>query len=153
MDILFEVVVHPFGKGFLTLDGAQYSPEIAGIDNAYTAIETVEVYLPLGQLVEVEFGLTGAIKSSDTLEDVNWKWQVSDNGVDWQDLIAEQVRVASAVAYADVTCSGRFAPTGNFLGKSPKFYVRMVVKSATTGGETAAGKSKNSSYIRLVYRI
>lgn len=144
---------HPFAKGLLTTDGIQYSAEVAGIGDAYTAIETKTFYQPAGfTLAEIEFGLTGAIKSSAALEGVNWKWQVSDDGAAWEDLIAEQTRAADASVYADRTISGRFAPTGNFLGGGSTFQVRMMVKSAVVGGETAAGKTKNSSYITASYR-
>ena len=143
---------HPFGKGSLTTDGSQYSAEVTGIDNsAYVAIETITFQQPSGMILEeIEFGLTGAVGSSGTTDAKLWKWQASDNGADWQDLIAEQSR-AAGTAYADVSCSGRFAPTGNFLGTGSSFQVRMVVKS---GGatDTAKGKTKNSSYIICRYR-
>jgi hypothetical protein len=102
-------------------------------------------------LEEVEFGLTMAIKSSGATKYVKWKFQASDNGTDWQDLIAEQTRAANASAYLDVTVSGRFAPTGNFLGAGASFQVRGVIK-AEDAVETAAGKAKNSSYILARYR-
>lgn len=146
-------VWHPFAKGSLTVDGVQYSAEVADIGDVYTAIETITITKPVGYtLEEIEFGLTGAVKSSGAVEGVNWKWQASDAGAAWEDLIAEQTRAASAAAYADVSCSGRFAPTGNFLGTGATFQVRMVVKSAVAVGETATGKTKNSSYIVCVYR-
>jgi hypothetical protein len=146
-------VRHPFGKGLLTVDGVQYSAEHATITDGYEAVETITFYNPSGySLEELEFGLTMAIKSSSTAESVLWKWQGSDNGVDWQDLIAEQTRAASAAAYADVTISGRFAPTGNLLGGGATFQLRAVVKSGGAGGEVATGKTKNSSYVYAHYR-
>ena len=152
-DIPFDVILKPFGKGSLTTDGVQYSTEVGSIGDAYTAIEAVTINQPLGcTLGEVEFGLTVAIKSSSTVEGVNWKMQASDDGVAWQDLIAEQTRAADASAYADVSASGRFAPTGNFLGTGSTFQVRAVVKSAVAAGETVTGKMKNSSYVISKYR-
>lgn len=153
IDPAVDKIWHPFAKGTLTLDGVQYSAEVAGIGNDYTAIETIIITQPTGYtLEEIEFGLTMAVKSSGAVEGVNWKWQASDAGAAWQDLIAEQLRAASAAAYLDVSCSGRFAPTGNFLGTGATFQVRAVVKSAVVDGETAAGKTKNSSYILCRYR-
>jgi len=152
IDSLITKVRHPFGKGSLTTDGVQYCTEVTEITNAaYIEIEKVTIQQPTGMtLEEIEFGLTGAVGSSGATDAKNWKWQASDNGIDWQDLIAEQTQAAGA-AYADVSCSGRFAPTGNFLGTSSSFQVRMVVKS---GGatDTAKGKTKNSSYVELRYR-
>ena len=146
-------ILHPFGKGSLTTDGVQYCTEVSGIGDTYTEIEKVTIVQVMGAVLEeIEFGLTGAVKSSSTVEGVNWKWEASDNGTDWEDLIAEQTRAADASAYDDVPCSGRFAPTGNFLGTAPSFYVRMVVKSAVAAGETATGKVKNSSYVKPIYR-
>ena len=144
-------VRHPFGKGSLTTDGVQYCTEVASIGETYTAIETITFYQPTGMTLEqIEFGLTGAIGSSGATDAKKWKWQASDAGANWEDLIAEQSQAAAA-AYADVSCSGRFKPTGNFLGTGASFKVRMVVKS---GGatDTAKGKTKNSSYIICHYR-
>ena len=151
IDTLLTKVRHPFGKGSLTTDGVQYSAEVTGIGQTYTEIEKIIFNQPSGiTLEEIEFGLTGAVGSSGATDAKLWKWQASDNGTDWQDLIAEQTNAAAA-AYADVSCSGRFAPTGNFLGTGASFQVRMVVKS---GGatDTAKGKTKNSSYIQAKYR-
>lgn len=153
MDKFEEFTWKPFGKGSLTTDGVQYSAEVASIGDTYTAIETVTLYHPHTFIpVEYEFSLTVALKSSGATEAVNWKWQASDNGTDWQDLIAEQTIAASAAAYADVSCSGRFAPVTNFLGTGTSFQVRAVAKSAAADGETVTGKVKNSSYVICKYR-
>lgn len=146
-------VRHPFGKGLLTTDGIQYSAEHTTTTDDYEAVETITFYNPSGySLEELEFGLIMAIKSSGATESVLWKWQGSDNGTDWEDLCAEQTRAADAAAYADVTISGRFAPTGNLLGGGATFQVRCVIKSGGAGGETATGKAKCSSYIYAHYR-
>ena len=149
----FDITLKPFGKGSLTTDGVQYSAVVSDIGDTYTAIETITINQPLGYtLEEIELALTVAIKSSSTVEGVNWKMQASDVGAVWEDLIAERTRAADASVYADVSASGRFAPTGNFLGTGSTFQVRAVVKSAVAAGETAAGKMKNSSYIVCKYR-
>jgi len=153
---LLEQVEHPFGKGSLTTTGTQYGSETTGIaDSAYVAIPAAAtITLPEGAaIVEVEFGLTMAIKSSETTESMLWKAQGSDAGTAWEDLIGEQTKTAAAAnsTYVDFSCSGRFAPTGNFLGANP-FYVRMVAKSAGTAG-TMSGKAKNSSYVRALYKM
>ena len=150
---LLDKVMHPFGKGIMTTDGIQYSAEKTTSTDDYETVEEITFYNSAGHTIEeIEFGLTMAIKSSGAAESVLWKWQGSDNGTDWEDLIAEQTRAASAAAYADVTISGRWAPTGNFLGTGSTFKVRAVIKSGGAGGETASGKTKNSSYIYTKYR-
>jgi len=146
--------LNPFGKGLLTTDGVQYSAEVSGIDATYTAIETAVIKQPVGYTLEqIEFGLTVAAKSSAAAESVLWKFQASDAGSSWTDMIAEQTRAASCAAYADLTISGRWAPTGYFSGTGPLFYIRAVIASGAAAGETATGKMKNSSYITMTYRL
>lgn len=151
-DPRLEFTEHPFGKGSLLVGGAQYCTPVTGVTNAaYVAVETKTITQPLGfTLVEVEFGLTAATGSSGTTDATLFKWQASDNGADWQDLCAEQT-AALATAYVDATLSGRFAPTGNFLGAGTTFQVRFVIKSAGAT-DTANGKTKNSSYVICRYR-
>jgi len=152
IDTLITKTRHPFAKGSLTTDGVQYCTPVTGIDNsAYVAVETITFQQPPGMtLEEIEFGLTGALGASGAVDAKLWKWQASDAGTDWEDLIAEQ-SLAAAAAYADVSCSGRFAPTGNFLGTGSSFQVRMVAKSAGATN-TVNAKTKNSSYIICKYR-
>jgi len=154
VDELVEVTYHPFGRGKLTSDGVQYSAEVSGIGDDFTAIEaiTIKNVLYQAQVWEIEFGLTGAVKSSSTLEGVTYKWQASDDGTNWEDLMDALTRAADASIYADVDCSGRPNLAGNFLCNKEEFQVRMVVKSAAAGGETAAGKAKSSSYVKILYR-
>jgi len=152
-DPAINKVWHPFGKGSLTTDGVQYSAEVAGITHlVWGVIQTITITQPVGYtLEEIELGLTGAIKSSGATKHVKWKWQASDNGAAWQDLIAAQTRAADASVYADRTAAGRFAPTGNFLGTGGTFQVQMVIQ-AEDATETVAGKAKNSSYVLCIYR-
>ena len=144
---------HPFGKGALTVDGNQYSTEVTGITNtAYVNIETVTIIKPAGAtLEEIEFGLTGAVKSSSTAKTVLWKFQGSDDSITWVDLCAAQTRSADASVYADVTISGRFTPVAGFLGNGASFQLRMVVEAGDPA-ETSSAKTKNSSYVLIRYR-
>ena len=147
------IIRHPFGKGSLTTNGVQYCTAVTGIDNdAYDAVESITIQQPTGMtLVEIEFGLTGRLDVSGTPTDsALWKWQASDAGSSWQDLIAEQT-LATPAAATDVTCAGRFAPTGNFLGAGSSFQVRMVAKSSGAT-DTVTAETKNSSYIVCRYR-
>jgi len=150
---LVTSLAHPFAKGSLTTTGVQYSTAIASISNAaYVAIETITfLQLPGSILEEVEFGLTGRLDVSGTpTNNALWKWQISDDGTTWVDLIAAQTLTTPAAA-TDVSCSGRYKPTGNFTGTKSSFQVRMV---ATCSGatDTVTGETKNSSYIIAKYR-
>jgi len=148
-----EKIHHPFAKGSLTADGLQYSSEVTGIDNdAYDPIEEITIQQPDGYtLEEIDFALTGALDVSGTPTDnALWKWQASDDGVSWQDLISEQT-LTTPSAYTDVACSGRFAPFGNFLGTGTSFRVRMVAR-CSGATDTVAAKTKNSSYVICRYR-
>jgi len=151
--VVLTIIRHPFAKGSLTTNGVQYSTAVSGIDNdAYDAIETITFEQPAGMtLEEIEFGLTGRLDVSGTPTDnALWKWQASDDGSDWEDLIGEQTLTTPSAA-TDVSCSGRFAPTGNFLGTGSSFQVRMVAK-CSGATDTVTGETKNSSYIIAKYR-
>jgi len=145
---------HPFAKGSLTTNGVQYCTAQTGVDNsAYVEVESITFQQPADMtLEEIEFGLTGAVKvdGSGSTDDINWKWQASDDGSSWEDLISEQTE-SNTNTFTDVSCSGRFAPTGNFLGTGSSFKVRMVIKSSGAT-DTVSGKTKNSSYILAKYR-
>ena len=148
-----EVTHHPFGKGALTIGGAQYGTEVASITHAaYTLVDSATITQPEGYtLYEIEFGLTGATKSSGATKFAKHKWQGSDVGTSWTDLCAENTHAANASAYADYTHAGRFGLSGNFLGTGSTFQIRMVAV-AEDAGETVTGKTKNSSYIICRYR-
>ena len=149
---LQEQIEHPFGKGPLTTSGVQYGTAATGLAGTSTLVEAGTITLPTGAIVvEAEFGLTMAVDSAGTNDGSKWLFQVSDAGTAWTDLIAEQT-AATAAAYADVTCSGRFAPTGNFLGTAGKVYVRGMARSAGTTDLTDA-KVKNSSYVLVRYKM
>ena len=148
-----EVTHHPFGKGALTIGGVQYGAEVASITHsAFTLVDIATITQPVGYtLYEIEFGLTGATKSSSTTKFAKHKWQGLDTGSSWEDLCTENTHAANASAYVDYTHAGRFAPTGNFLGTGATFQIRMVAV-AEDAGETVTGKTKNSSYIICKYR-
>ncbi len=155
---LVELVEHPFGKGSLTTNGVQYGAVTAGAGSAaYVAVPgAATIYRPAGtRIAEVEFGLTEAVLSSNSVETMMWKFQASDNNTDWEDLIAGQTAVSGAAVsttYTDVTALGRFAPTGNFAGTANPFYVRGAVKAAAAATGTVSGKIKSSSYVVVKYK-
>jgi hypothetical protein len=152
---LIREVHYPFAKGSLTTDGIQYSTPVTGVDNdEFDEVEAVVVTLPdtVESIEELEFGLAGAVEvdGSGSTDDILWKWQVSDDGETWEDLIAEQTK-SNTNTFTDVYCSGRFKPVGDFAASGRQIHARMVVKS---GGatDTVSGKARNSSYMIVAYR-
>ena len=147
---VIEHVEHPFAKGNLSSDGVQWSAEKTTSTDDYETVEAVTVKPPaLGAVIEFEFGLTCAVKSSGTLESVLFKWQARNKGGSWVDLQGEVTYPANASTYREYTYSGRFKPVADF--NAMPFDIQLVIKSGSTGGENAVGKTKNSSYVRVIY--
>ena len=147
---VIEHIEHPFARGDLTADGIQWSAEHTTSTDDYEEVESVTIAPPaLGEVLELEFGLTCAVKSSGISEGVRFKWQARNRGGEWVDLHEEVTRPADASVYQEFTYSGRVQPSVDF-NRMP-FDVRLVIKSAMAGGENAIGKTKNSSYVRVVY--
>ena len=147
---VIEHIEHPFAKGDLTSDGVQWSAEKTTSTDNYETVEQVAVNPPaLGAVIELEFGLTCAVKSSSTLESVLFKWQARNKGVTWVDLHTEVTYQADASVYTEYTCSGRFKPVANF--NTVPFDIRLQIKSGAAGGENAIGKTKNSSFVKVIY--
>ncbi len=147
---VIEHVEHPFAQGNLTSDGVQWSAEKTTSTDVYETVEEATVKPPaLGSILEFEFGLTCAVKSSSTTESVLFKWQARNKGGTWVDLHSEVTYAADASTYKEYTYSGRFKPVANF--NSVPFDIRLQIKSGAAGGENAIGKTKNSSYVKVLY--
>ena len=147
---VIEHLEHPFARGNLTSDGVQWSAEHTTTTDDYEEVESVTIAPPaLGEVLEYEFGLACAVKSSAAAESVLFKWQARNRGGTWVDLHSEVTYPASAAAYKEYTYSGRFKPVTNF--NAIPFDVRLVIKSGGAGGENAVGKTKNSGYVKVVY--
>src|SRR3990172_11842398 len=81
---VIEHIEHPFAKGNLTSDGVQWSAEKTTSTDGYETVEEVTVSPPaLGTVMEFEFGLTCAVKSSGASEGVLFKWQARNAGGSW----------------------------------------------------------------------
>ena len=145
-----EHIEHPFAKGNLTSDGVQWSAEKTTSTDDYETVEEVTVSPPaLGAILEFEFGLTCALRSSGTSESVLFKWQARNKGGSWVDLHDEVTYSADASSYKEYTYSGRFEPVANF--NAVPFDIRLMIKSGAAGGENAVSKTKNSSYVKVIY--
>ncbi len=145
-----EHTEYPFGKGGLTADGVQWSGEVttttAGSD---VEVECVTIKPPaLGELIEVEFGLTAAFRAvSSATADLTYKWQARNKGGTWVDLHSAVTKADIGTTYIEETRSGRCALTGDFY--SLPFEVRLVIQCDEANEGRA--RVKNSSYVRVVY--
>ncbi len=147
---VIEHVEHPFAKGKLTSNGVQWSDLLTTSTDDYETVEEVTVSPPaLGAVIEFEFGLTCAVQSSGATEAVVFKWQARNKGGTWVDLCDEVTYAADASTLKEYTYSGRFKPVANF--NAVPFDARLIIKSGSAGGETAKGKTKNSSYAKVIY--
>ena len=147
---VIEHIEHPFARGNLTSNGVQRGTEHTTSTDDYEEVENVTISPPaLGSMLEYEFGLTCAVKSSGATESVLFKWQARNRGGTWVDLHSEVTYSADASAYKEYTYSGRFQPVANF--NTVPFDVRLVIKSGGAGGENTVGKTKSSSYVKVIY--
>ncbi|MFH0941727.1 MAG: hypothetical protein V1823_01715 [Chloroflexota bacterium] len=147
---VIEHTEHPFARGSLTADGIQWSAEKTTSTDDYETVEQATVKPPaLGTILEFEFGLTCAIKSSGATEAAKFKWQACNKGGTWVDLHDEVTYAADASSYRGYTYSGRRGTAANF--NTVPFEVRLVIKSGGAGGENATSKTKNSSYVKVIY--
>jgi len=148
-----EVVEHteyPFAKGDLTSDGIQWSDEkdttTADVD---VEVESVTVKPPaLGEMIEVEFGLTAAFRAvSSGTADLKYKWQARNKGGTWVDLHSQVTKTNIGTTYVEETRSGRFKTVANF--DALPFEVRLIIQCNEANEGRA--KIKNSSSVRVKY--
>jgi len=148
--IVVEHTEYPFAKGDLTSDGIQWSAEkdttTAGVD---VEVESAIIKPPaLGELIEVEFGLTAAFRAvSSSTADLIYKWQARNKGGTWVDLHSAVTKTDIGTSYVEETRSGRFKPVANF--DSLPFEVRLLIQCNEANEGRA--KVKNSSYVRVKY--
>ena len=145
-----EHTEYPFARGDLTSDGIQWSAEVdTTTPDTDVEVESVTVRPPtLGEVIEVEFGLTAAFRAvSSATADLSYKWQARNKGGTWVDLHSAVTKTNIGTGYVEETRSGRFKMVSNF--DSLPFEVRLVIQcNEANEGRT---KVKNSSYIRVIY--
>jgi len=140
--------LHPFGKGNLTEDGIQWSDEVTTTGAEWIIVEGVLISVGATlDIIEIEFGLTLALKSTGATKDAKFKWQAKNDDGDWVDLHTEITYPADASAYKEYTVSGRMATSGD-LDKLPIYITAMVQREDAT--EDVVAKVKNSSYVLLI---
>ncbi len=147
---VIEHIEYPFAKGDLTADGIQWSAEkdttTADVD---VEVESGTIKPPaLGEMIEVEFGLTAAFRAvSSATADLKYKWQARNKGGTWVDLHTQVTKTNIGTTYVEETRSGRFKTAANF--DSLPFEVRLMVQCNEANEGRA--KIKNSSCVRVKY--
>ena len=147
---VIEHTEYPFAKGDLTSDGVQWSDEVdTTTPDTDVEVECVAIRPPaLGEVLEVEFGLTAAFRAvSSSTADLTYKWQGRNKGGTWVDLHSAVTKTDIGTSYVEETRSGRFQIVSNF--DSLPFEVRLVIQCNETNEGRA--KVKNSSYVRVKY--
>ena len=147
---VIEHTEYPFARGGLTSDGIQWSSEVdTATQNTDVEVESVAVRPPaLGELLEVEFGLTAAFRAvSSATADLVYKWQARNQGGTWVDLHSAVTKADIGTSYVEETRSGRFQMVSNF--NSLPFEVRLVVQCDEA--DEGRARVKNSSYVRVKY--
>ena len=145
-----EHMEYPFAKGDLTSDGVQWSAEVdTTTADTDVEVEGVTIRPPaLGEVLEVEFGLTAAFRAvSSATADITYKWQGRNKGDTWVDLHSTVTKADIGTSYVEETRSGRFKVVSNF--NSLPFEVRLIIQC----NETNEGRArvKSSSYVRVKY--
>ena len=145
-----EHTEYPFARGDLTSDGIQWSAEkdTATVDTD-AVVESITIRPPaLGEVLEVEFGLTAAFRAvSSSTADLIYKWQARNKGGSWVDLHSGVTKTNIGTTYVEETRSGRF-PTQSGFDSLP-FEVRLVVQC--NEADEGRARTKNSSYVRIIY--
>lgn len=156
---IIEIVEYPFGKGALTSDGIQWSAEVTSSGQTYTTVESITIDEigvtggPGGEgtITEVELGITWSQKADGATDKAIGLIQARNKGnATWVDLMTAVTNTTAGTTYEEKTYSGRFKPATTFT-KVP-FDVRVQVKS-NGATNNAVGKVKNSSYVRVIYKI
>ncbi len=147
---IIEHTEYPFAKGDLASDGIQWSAE-KDTTTADTDVEVESVTIKppaLGEMIEVEFGLTAAFRAvSSATADLIYKWQARNKGGAWVDLHSAVTKTDIGTTYLEETRSGRFKPVANF--DAVPFEVRLLIQCNEANEGRA--KIKNSSYVRVKY--
>jgi len=147
---VIEHTEYPFARGDLTADGIQWSAEVdTTTADTDVEVESVTIKPPaLGEMIEVEFGLTAAFRAvSSSTADLTYKWQARNKGGTWVDLHSAVTKTDIGTTYVEETRSGRIKMVANF--DSLPFEVRLIIQCNEANEGRA--KIKNSSYVRVQY--
>ena len=159
VDKILDWIQHPFGTGVLTSDGVQWTTAVdttTADTDVVIATATIEPITigggPGGQgtILEVEFGLTAGLKAvSSATADLIWKWQARNKDGTWVNLHTAVTETNIGTTEVERTRSGRFTPETNF--NAMPCDIKLILQCNETN--EGRGRVKNSSYIKVTYRI
>lgn len=147
---------NPFGLGYITSDGVQYSTEkTTDTASAYRDVEIVTIgkYLPPGRLIRLQVGLTCSLAAASTATaDVSYQWMIG-NSRDWVGLHTAVLIANINTTNVERTYSGNFGlPDSN--GAIPgvtRVPFLMKLRIMSDEANEGQGKTKNSSWVKYWY--
>ena len=143
--------IHHLVGGDLTEDGVQFSAEVSTVnaDTDYIIFNLVLDNGLTGDIQELQYGLTLALKAGSATADLKYKWQARIKDANtWIDLHSYITKADIGTAYKEFTISGYNLTGVVNLDKYP-IEVRLVIQSNETSPGVATAKVKNSSYVKV----
>ncbi len=173
---IVEITECPFAKGDATANGVQVSTIInTATANEFVVVESIPINIYGGttggpggdsaDLTEFEYGLTLQVRATggQNLATAYYLWQARNWSASnatvapWFDLHGEFTKAANLAAdWNDVTVSGRTALTNTLFTKVPcevRALVKCNVANVNATHTAMMARTKNSSYVRVLYRI
>ena len=147
-DVILSLGIQHLVDGNGTEDGIQWSDEVSTVA-ANEDKEVLNKTLDNGQsgdIFELAYGLTLAIKAGNATADVKYKWQARNKDGTWVDLCDYFTKVDINTSYKEYTLSGYKFPVTNLT--TYPIDVRLVIQSNETTPGIATAKVKNSSYVK-----
>jgi hypothetical protein len=141
---------HRLVGGALAEDGIQWGTEVVTVtqDVDYEVLNLTLDNGNIGDLEELVFGLTIALKAGSATADPIYKWQARNKGGTWVDITAAATKPNINTTYVEYTASGyRIAGVTN-LNTYP-IDIRLIVQSNEATPGVATCKVKNSSFVTV----
>lgn len=145
-----RLFTHHLVGGSLAEDGIQWSEEIISVlsDTDYEAFTLSLDNGQVGDIEELVFGLTIALKAGSATADVKYKWQARSIGGTWADLMDYSIKANINTTYVEYTASGYRISAAPNLDKYP-LDIRLLVQSNETSPGVVTCRVKNSSFVTV----
>ncbi len=173
---IVEVIEHPFAIGLGTANGVQVSTQVnTATANEFVVIEQKPINAfgsetggPGGEsakILDFEYGLTLQVRApaGENLATAYTLWQARNLSAanatvaPWADLHSEHTQVANLAAdWTNITYSGRASLANTLFTHIPceiRALVKCNVANVNASHTGMMARTKNSSYVRVLYRI